>query len=702
VRLIERLRTQVAWVPLSGRWWAGASLAVLSVVVLIPTWIVLPPDDEGLFLEIQSTAFQAKHLFTDSLWNPGIALGAPQPFNETLTYHPFALIYDFASPAFSIGFLYQIQLWIALFAVWAMCRHLGMRRWISVLCAFTFALSATTINYMTDFWPAIMVGWTLSPLLLLLVLKLLDSERRWSRAVLSVSAGLCASLMLLDGHAGVFPVFAIGLAAFLTGRLRRLPEIWPWLGVALLVFALASATKAYDLALETMLSDGAPRKQQVYDMDWDSLFLYPLTHYDRHHRLIAFGGPFMVLTLVGLAYRRIAQRHADGLRLGVVISFLGWFVPVAWLPALSGNWYFRDPFTLFAILLAGITLQRLWDARPGWRPLLLAAAGLQIAVLVWGFYPFYRDNLSRAIDYLHGRNAVSLKDSFKNQPLYAYFEQRPDHRSTRAYMTSEAGRRLMRVPAIGYEFAGWDLHGLRLVNGSFRGIDMRELVPMDERLHSEIPGDKSLPKAQAALNVLNVGYVLATPNDSVAPALVPLRRFTLQDGRVIVVYRNPFAWPDAVVLSSKVKAIDHLPSRPGCAKPGLLCADFTPLEPLRRPGAHVHEEWHGTSLLVRLAPSAQPSVLLLSQMYRPGWEARLSDGRTVGGYPVLSGLPGRGLTAFDLPPGARSAEIKFRPTKRLLLAGIGWATLFVGFGFVIAAALVAGRRRTGAGRGRVP
>jgi hypothetical protein len=84
---------------------------------------------------------------------------------------------------------------------------------------------------------------------------------------------------------------------------------------------------------------------------------------------------------------------------------------------------------------------------------------------------------------------------------------------------------------------------------------------------------------------------------------------------------------------------------------------------------------------------------MVSQMYRPGWKARLSDGRTVDGYPLLSGLSGRGLTGFDLRVGVRSAEIEFRPTKRIVLAGISWGTLFLGFGFVLVAIIVDSRRR---------
>jgi hypothetical protein len=696
MRLIESLPARPTWALSSARVRIAAGVLLVGFVVLIPTWLLLPPDDEGFFVEVASTWFQAKHFFSQSFWNPWIGLGVPEPFNETLIYHPVAPILR-AAPVFSIGLLYQIQLWIALFSVWALCVHLGLRRWIAALCVLTFALSAASANYLRDFWPSIMVSWTLSPLLLLIVVKLLDSERRLTRAVLSVSGGLCASLMLLDGHAGVFPVFAIAFAAFLIGERSRAWRAWPWLGLALLVFALATTTKVYDLALESSRADGSPRVQQTYGMDWASLFLYPITHYRDDYRLIAVGGPFMVLAVIGLFHRRGRQR-ADGLRLAAVVSFLGWFVPAAWLPVLSGTWFFRDPFTLFAIVLAGLTLQRLWDTLPAWRPVLLVASGLQVVALAGGFFPLYRDNLAHAVDYLQGRNVATLRNAFKNRDLYAYFERRPDHASTRIYLTSGAEDHLFRSRLMDYEFAAWGFHGLRLVNGHFRGIDIHELVPVKERLHSEITGKAKLERSRTALDALNIRYVVAERGEPVSRKLVPVKRFRLdEDGAVVVAYRNPSAWPDAVALSPRVKQIDRLPSRPDCHRSGLLCADFSALKALRLPGEVAGEAWHGTTLEVRLVPSSRPAVLLVSQLYRPGWTARLSGGRSVSGYPVLSALSDSGFTAFDLPPGTRSAEIEFRPTTRMALAGLGWGTLVLGFGFIVIAPLVDRYRRRPAG-----
>jgi hypothetical protein len=80
---------------------------------------------------------------------------------------------------------------------------------------------------------------------------------------------------------------------------------------------------------------------------------------------------------------------------------------------------------------------------------------------------------------------------------------------------------------------------------------------------------------------------------------------------------------------------------------------------------------------------------MVSQLYRPGWRAHLSDGRTVPGYRLFGAV-----TGFDLPPGTRSATIEFHPTARIAFAAVSWATLLIGLGF-LGSALWVRRSRDG-------
>src|SRR4029077_7907321 len=146
-------------------------------------------------------------------------------------------------------------------------------------------------------------------------------------------------------------------------------------------------------------------------------------------------------------------------------------------------------FTIFAIFLAGLTLQALWERLPGWRPAIVGGAGPPVVVRVAGYYPFYRDGLREAARYFDGSpSSTSLKHALENQPIYRYFERQPGIDRTRIYLAEGADKRLFRK-ATDYKFEGWSLHGLRLVNGLFKGVDMHELAPARVYLRGEIRGD---------------------------------------------------------------------------------------------------------------------------------------------------------------------------------------------------------------------
>ena len=108
---------------------------------------------------------------------------------------------------------------------------------------------------------------------------------------------------------------------------------------------------------------------------------------------------------------------------------------------------------------------------------------------------------------------------------------------------------------------------------------------------------------------------------------------------------------------------------------------------LRLPAGVRGENWVGTDLSVDLARSEQPHVLMITQLYRPGWEAALSNGKTESGYRLFGGF-----TGFDLPPNTVTARVSYQPTTRAALTAVTWATIFFGLVAMAGLALV-GRRR---------
>ena len=678
---------------LEGRSATALLLLGFGFILMIPTWLVLPPDDENLSKEIVSTVFQSKEIFSGRypFWDPWIGFGTPQPPTQTLIFHPFLVLVELLPLGVAIGAFYQLQMWIGILSVWAVARHFGIRRLVAGLGVITYALCSMTIVYLTNFWPVNYVDWTLAPLLLLLLLKLLDAGSRSARATFAIGIGLCAGFMVLDGHVASLVEYALPFLAFLAFRFRDVRQRWLWFAASLTVAALAAASQVYDIALESSQAVTGRNNQQIVSMSFWRLFMYPISapfHEGNAVRELAIGGPFFVLTAIGLLYP-LRHRYANGLRAGVVVSFVFWFVPVRWTSIRGGNFFSAAPFTIFAIFLAGLTLQALWKRFPGWRIALVTAGLLQVLGLVAGYYPFYRDGVSQAATYLRGSpSSTSLKESLKNQPIYAFFERQPGISRTRVYLAPGADHRMFRKTA-DYKFEGWWLHGLRLVNGLFKGVDMHEIAPAHVYLRGEIRGDARVSGSALTLDALNIGYVLGTPADHVASSLTRIATFQLERPRAtIVAYRNAGAWPDAVVLQPAAKRLGVLPRRPGCSTPGLLCADFAPVAALRLPGQVRHEKWVGDDLSVDLAGSARPQVLMLTQLYRPGWEATLSNGRTVSGYRLFGGF-----TGFDLPPNVDAARISFQPTGRIALTSLTLATILLSL-IAIAGISFACRRRS--------
>src|SRR6476619_6874965 len=120
----RRARTLAA--PALPRWLPLTLVLALGFVLLIPIWLYLPPDDEGLWIEVAPTVFQGKQLVHGHypLWDPFVGLGVPYPLSETLVFHPFLLLAGLLPLSLALGILYQLQLWVGLVSVWLVSRHL--------------------------------------------------------------------------------------------------------------------------------------------------------------------------------------------------------------------------------------------------------------------------------------------------------------------------------------------------------------------------------------------------------------------------------------------------------------------------------------------------------------------------------------------------------------------------------------------------
>jgi hypothetical protein len=201
------------------------------------------------------------------------------------------------------------------------------------------------------------------------------------------------------------------------------------------------------------------------------------------------------------------------------------------------------------------------------------------------------------------------------------------------------------------------------------------------------------------LDVLGIRFLVADPEEKVAQGLEPALRlpYSSKERPPLVLYVNPGAWPDAVVLAPEAKEYS-LPLLPDCGHEALMCRDFSGLAAMRLPGESVEARWEpGGDLELSLPPAPRPRLVLVNQAYRQGWRAgwRGSGGQGQTEVFVLAG----GLTGLEVPPGAELVRLEFRPAPRLLLYGLSWVLLAAVAASVVALALLGHRARL---RGRRP
>ena len=255
------------------------------------------------------------------------------------------------------------------------------------------------------------------------------------------------------------------------------------------------------------------------------LIMYPITspfHNGNATRALAIGGPFVAarrarsrLSAAAALRQRPAGRRGRVFRHVVRPARVDSLPLHATTPPLPLSRSSRSP-------LAGLTLQALWERRPGWRP-----------ALVGGGCSSGRRARRRLLPVLPGR--LARGEAVLRRELVEHLAEARARRTSPSTGTSSAGPGSARrastsrlgptdgcfAKAVDYKFEGWPLHGLRLVNGLYKGVDMHEIAPARVYLRGEIRGDPRVSGSALTLDALNVGYVLATAADDLAPTLSP-------------------------------------------------------------------------------------------------------------------------------------------------------------------------------------
>ncbi len=567
--------------------------------------------------------------------------------------------------------------------MWQLTRHLRVTPLTSAVCVSTFLLATPTQNYiLTDFWPSHYIVWTAAPWLLLLAWQVLEADGRALR-VRSVACGLCAGLVVANAHPGQLLVYATVVAGVVIAHWHEVVARGRWIAVAALIAAaVASPTLAQLVHERLMFAAGLDRDILRESLGWSeawNVFLSPLgspiglpsAGSLPFTRTLFFGGPFAVLCLIGCV--RFARRHF-GLAFVVVTCTVLLFTSLP-LPVVSARFHLRDPLTLAAIPLAGLSLERLLARR--WRPVAVLVVIIQLGVLCASAWPAMAGTWrpdARQDEWFRGATGAAepvetLLTLARPSGRMVFSPGVDDGVRGRGYLREGLG-----INALAYR-------GLSVVNGRFKGISAGTVWPDDSVFYARVRAPQQLLESAAALDVLGIRYVLANADDTVAEDLRRRGLVQKSNGTEFVLYENSNPWPDAFVLDREAENIPPV-RMPGCPNDGVLCTDLAPLVERRSTDRLLIEHQNGR-VDVRLFPADEPRLLVVSQMFRSDWVAS-ADGSPLTTVRVFGGLIG-----VRVPSGVSSVQLRYRPVMVMLATALAWCTLIAG-----CAALIV-LRRTG-------
>ena len=150
------------------------AIIYFSILLMLPTYVIISPDEEGFYNSLIHAILKSRALAEGNLpfWNSFHGIGMPYNTMTSINWHPVWLLLDKVPLSVVVAILYHLHTLIALYSMYALSRLVELRRPTSLLCALTYLCSTTGITYIfgKNFWPSALIQFTLTPLILFLLI----------------------------------------------------------------------------------------------------------------------------------------------------------------------------------------------------------------------------------------------------------------------------------------------------------------------------------------------------------------------------------------------------------------------------------------------------------------------------------------------------------------------------------------------------
>lgn len=632
-------------------------------------------DEEELRYAVLSAWLRARGPWNldAAFWTPLLGLGVPQPFVPSFAYHPFAPLLAWMSVVAWARLVLIAYAVAGAIGMWRLGTVLQLPAIVRATGVLTFLYSAPVQNYvLIDFWPTSYVAWTVLPWFTLMTWRLIEPETSGATTRrLAGWLGLIAGVTAASANPAYFPTFVPFAVAMLCRRPRATVRRLAWIATVLLVAAAVAAPVITQLVEESRYFGSS--------LDWGNLrdrarplsltdiwiaFGHPFIP-EPSMRTLFFGGPYTVLSLAGCVW--LARRHAD-LALGFVASAILLFTSSISIPLVSSRYQFRDPLTFCGILLAGLILREMMKRRIG---RLAATIAISAQVIVMGYSAWLVSAANLAAE-----RTLIPRGALAQTALVDTLVRHMTPGSRVLYsprLTHAVAERDLVVDGLGVNALAY--RGIATVNGMFKGVSTDAVWPDYWRFYGRIDTSQVLLESERSLDVLAIRYVLAYRDDVVAADLRPLTAVRTSEPRPdIVLYENRDAWPTAFLVRSQFGA-GEVPVIEGCGHQHLFCRDLGFVVPHRDP-RRLRVTREPDRIRITIEERPETAVLVVSEMFRPGWEA-FSDRARVTTRSVFGGLIG-----VSLPAGVREVTLYYRPQTLRIAWFIRVAALMVAIGLI--------------------
>lgn len=637
---------------------------------------ILLPRTEELNYSLYPLIIFAKQILAGAIpsWFSEIGLGSPWPIPHTMSHTPLALLFAMLPVYKALGLLLATHTFIQAFFTIKLCEHLKLSLFTSSVVLMTVLLAAPIEYMIVSDAAAVYLAWTLLPLILFAILKLLGASSIRESVFYTALLALGIGYGLLNGHIGVFSTHVIGIAVVILIQPTAFRKKWPWFILSGILAIGMGAEKLAFLANELRYFEPSlPRLQYTYDQNaqyllWNLFvkpFVLPIHLFDPNYwdlviaenyrsRIITLGSPLCAFLLLAYTPRMCHKGTQVPLKTGLMrnfwlaflICFLLQFIPRPILPFfISASWTFRDPATLFGILLGGM-LCEFW-LKPYLKPWiykLLLLTHTSILILSAIIFQYGADlriiKIGTPVKTYNMLSQSSIIFPLHNLLLQAATclpnEQHCNPAQKRVLYDGLAGQLAHDglMTETGLHLNSLPIHGFQEVSYLTKGISLDSIHPSQSIPYGMIstlefsnyhyhPGEFNWIKESPSLvNLLGIRIVIGDAsagyenNGLKIIGTLPTPKLD----KFLNVYSNPTAFPLAFFVDQTL--LNTINKQNECNKGAKFttCQDFSIIErntdPWKTP---IHLEADLDSIELSFTPSEHKRTILLSYMWRPEW-----------------------------------------------------------------------------------